>query len=270
MNELYQSSMARRRRAAVRRAGRRHRRRRRQREEDLLRRRQPQEHGPAPPRTTPTRSSRWARPSRPACAGSRRSREPVVAAINGAALGGGLEIALAANHRIAVDDRYGQDRPARGRRSACCPAAAASPASYACSACSPALMDVLLQGTQFKPAAAPGEGPGRRARRDPRGAGPGREGVDQGQRRRGRRAEPVGPRRLQDARRHPEDPGARGVPAGVPGAAAQADQGCDLPGAARDPVAPRSRARRSTSTPPRASSRATSTNLVVNQQARRT
>ena len=55
--------------------------------------------------TTRRRIFASARRSRPACAASRRFPRPVVAAINGAALGGGLEIALAANHRIAVDDR---------------------------------------------------------------------------------------------------------------------------------------------------------------------
>ncbi len=50
--------------------------------------------------------------------------------------------------------------------------------------------------------AGQGEGPRRRAGRDPRGAGPGREGVDQGQPR--GRAEPVGRPGLQDARRLPE------------------------------------------------------------------
>ena len=62
---------------------------------------------------------------------------PVVAAINGAALGGGYEITLACNHRDGRRRQQGRDRPARGVASACCPAAAASPARSGCSASSP-------------------------------------------------------------------------------------------------------------------------------------
>ena len=119
----------------------------------------------------------------------------------------------------------------------------------------PALMDVLLQGPRFKPAGRPREGPGRRARRHRRGAGPGREGVDRGPP--GRGPEPVGRPRLQDAGRVAEVARAGAVPAGVPGAAPQAAQGRRLPRPEGDPLGRRRGRHRSTSTPPAGSSRAT-------------
>lgn len=82
---------------------------------------------------------------------------PVVAAINGAALGGGLEICLAANHRIAVDDRsvkIGLPEVTLGLL----PGGGGVTRVVRMLGLQSALMDVLLQGTQFDPAAARDKG----------------------------------------------------------------------------------------------------------------
>ncbi len=78
---------------------------------------------------------------------------PVVAAINGAALGGGLEIALACNHRIAVDDnRIEIGLPEAGL--GLLPGGGGVTRVVRMLGIQSALMDVLLQGTRFKPAQA--------------------------------------------------------------------------------------------------------------------
>jgi 3-hydroxyacyl-CoA dehydrogenase / enoyl-CoA hydratase / 3-hydroxybutyryl-CoA epimerase len=78
---------------------------------------------------------------------------PVVAAINGAALGGGYEITLACNHRILVDDpkvEVGMPEASLGLL----PGGGGVTRTVRMLGIQSALMDVLLQGTRFKPALA--------------------------------------------------------------------------------------------------------------------
>src|SRR6476661_4445278 len=78
---------------------------------------------------------------------------PVVAAINGAALGGGLEICLACNHRVLVDDpkvEVGLPEASLGLL----PGGGGVTRTVRMLGIQSALMDVLLQGTRFKPAQA--------------------------------------------------------------------------------------------------------------------
>jgi 3-hydroxyacyl-CoA dehydrogenase/enoyl-CoA hydratase/3-hydroxybutyryl-CoA epimerase len=78
---------------------------------------------------------------------------PVVAAINGAALGGGYEITLACNHRIVVDDpkaEVGLPEASLGLL----PGGGGVTRVTRLLGIQSALMDVLLQGTRFKPADA--------------------------------------------------------------------------------------------------------------------
>ncbi|MBV9820590.1 MAG: enoyl-CoA hydratase/isomerase family protein [Solirubrobacterales bacterium] len=79
--------------------------------------------------------------------------KPVVAAVNGAALGGGLEITLACHHRIVVDDpkaELGLPEVTLGLL----PGGGGVTRTVRMFGIQSALMDILLQGTRFKPAAA--------------------------------------------------------------------------------------------------------------------
>lgn len=82
--------------------------------------------------------------------------KPVVAAINGAALGGGFEIALACNHRIAVDGRYDVGLPEASL--GLLPGGGGVTRIIRMLGIQSGLMDVLLQGTTFKPSAAKDKG----------------------------------------------------------------------------------------------------------------
>ena len=82
---------------------------------------------------------------------------PVVAAINGAALGGGFEIALACNHRVIVDDpriEVGLPEASLGLL----PGGGGVTRIIRLLGIQSGLMDVLLQGTRFKPAQAKEKG----------------------------------------------------------------------------------------------------------------
>ena len=158
--------------------------------------------------------------------------KPVVAAINGAALGGGLEIALACHHRIAADvkgSQIGLPEVSLGLL----PGGGGVTRTVRLLGIQSALLNVLLQGQRHKPAKALELGLVARAGVHCGRAAAGGQGVDQGQPR-GRAA--VGRQGLQDPRRLAVAPGVRGEPAGVPGEPAQAAQGRQHAGAARDPV----------------------------------
>ncbi|MEJ7634865.1 3-hydroxyacyl-CoA dehydrogenase NAD-binding domain-containing protein [Aeromicrobium sp.] len=82
--------------------------------------------------------------------------KPVVAAINGAALGGGLEIALATHHRIAVDGGYeiGLPEVTLGLL----PGGGGVTRTVRMFGIQDALMNILLQGPRMKPAQAKEKG----------------------------------------------------------------------------------------------------------------
>lgn len=78
--------------------------------------------------------------------------KPVVAAINGAALGGGLEIALACHHRVAADARYEIGLPEVSL--GLLPGGGGVTRTVRMFGIADALMNVLLQGPRMQPAKA--------------------------------------------------------------------------------------------------------------------
>lgn len=84
------------------------------------------------------------------------SGKPVAAAINGAALGGGLEIALACHHRVAADGRYEIGLPEATL--GLLPGGGGVTRTVRMFGIADALMKVLLQGPRMKPAKAQGLG----------------------------------------------------------------------------------------------------------------
>ena len=82
--------------------------------------------------------------------------KPVVAAINGAALGGGLEITLACHHRIAVDGRYELGLPEVSL--GLLPGGGGVTRLVRMFGMYDALMSYLLTGTKLKPAQAKEKG----------------------------------------------------------------------------------------------------------------
>ncbi len=82
--------------------------------------------------------------------------KPVVAAINGAALGGGFEICLACNHRVVVDGRFEVGLPEASL--GLLPGGGGVTRIIRLLGIQSGLMDVLLQGSTFKPAQAQEKG----------------------------------------------------------------------------------------------------------------
>ena len=180
--------------------------------------------------------------------------KPVVAAINGAALGGGYEIALACHHRVALDapgSKIGLPEVTLGLL----PAGGGVTRTVRLHGHRRRAAEGAAPGHPVHPAAGAGERPRPRGRRHPRGDA--RQGPRL-HRRQPRVAAALGRQGLPDPRRHPVPPEVRRQPA-RPSPPTSRSRSAAPPTRRRATSSPRpSRARRSTSRPRRPSRPATS------------